>query len=66
MNGKVQTVIVVKGGLVCSVYSTYPKNVHEVELLDMDNAKAESPEASDEMEARIDEVSSSPQYHEIF
>ena len=62
----VKTAICVEGGLVHSVYSTLPEGEHEIELLDMDNAKAESPEAADEMEARLAELSKSSEFHAIF
>ena len=61
----VKTVIHVEGGLVQSVYSTLPEGEHEIELIDMDNAKAESSDEADEMEARLDVVSKSSEYHTI-
>ena len=62
----VKTIIVVESGMVTGVYSTIPANNHEIELLDLDNAGQESPKTKDEMETRIDEVSKSSEYHEIF
>ena len=62
----VKTVIVVENGMVIVVYSTIPADSHEIELLDLDNAKQESPKTKDEMETHIDEVSKSSEYQEIF
>jgi hypothetical protein len=62
----VKTFIVVSGGMVTDVYSTLPKNEHEIEVLDLDGAGQESFEEKDEMETRIIEISNSKEYNTIF
>jgi DUF917 family protein len=61
----VKTIIIVESGSITGVYSTVPAHEQEIELLDLDNAGRESPEAKDEMEKRITEISESSEYYEI-
>lgn len=51
-------IISVNGGFVERVFSTIPFDI-EVEVLDMDCAKQESPEATDAMRARQTEIEKS-------
>jgi|GEM_PF-4308213 len=60
-----QTVIVVESGMVAQIFSTIPADEHIIEVLDLDSAGQESPEAKDAMEARVKEVSMNPEYEEI-
>jgi hypothetical protein len=62
----VKTIIIVSGGMVTSVYSTFPKNEHDIEVLDLDSAGQESFEAKKEMESRIIDIIHAKDYNIIY
>ena len=66
MAGKHKTAIVVLGGLVLDVYSTLLTDKHDIELLDLDNANAEPETSKEKMDARINEIVKSKEYHHVF
>ena len=52
----VKTIIIIKQGIVSSVYSTLPSNNHDVEVLDLDQFGYESPDEEDALETRANKI----------